>query len=234
MRRPLWVKAMNKRDIKNGELDAIGKKLLKSARLSGDEIDSIVGKPALFDAVRVRIADIEEVSVRKTTLFNWKLTGAIGSTAALLLVSLYFGLFSNTETAVGPSLNQVPPPVFTVMDDPSRQNFSEVAAARPERPEAPPVSRPAAVKADYREEVRPARSMRQPAPVKDERPFHALGFAGNIEDAVRGGHIVRVDMPRSALFALGVDLPLENDAAFVKTDVLVGSNGVPRAIRFVE
>ena len=41
-------------------------------------------------------------------------------------------------------------------------------------------------------------------------------------------------MPRSALFAMGVNIPLENDAEVVKADLLVGTDGVTRAIRVVE
>ena len=53
-------------------------------------------------------------------------------------------------------------------------------------------------------------------------------------DAVAGGHIVRVEMPRSRLFALGVNVPLENDSETVKADLLVGPDGVTRAIRLLK
>jgi hypothetical protein len=48
-----------------------------------------------------------------------------------------------------------------------------------------------------------------------------------------GGHLVRVELPRSALASFG--LPVNAEAAFgrVKADVLLGDDGLARAIRFV-
>ena len=81
--------------------------------------------------------------------------------------------------------------------------------------------------------VRSRRAKRPPA--KDAEPvFHPIGFAERAEDAVIDGRVVRVEMPRSALFALGIDLPLENGTRSVKADLLVGADGTPRAIRLVE
>ena len=50
-----------------------------------------------------------------------------------------------------------------------------------------------------------------------------------------GGHIVRLDVPRSALTAFGlgsIDLPT-GSADTVEADVLVGADGLARAVRFV-
>jgi hypothetical protein len=46
--------------------------------------------------------------------------------------------------------------------------------------------------------------------------------------------LVRVELPRSSLVAMGVDPPAENDAQKVKTDLLIGSDGVMKAVRFVK
>jgi hypothetical protein len=64
--------------------------------------------------------------------------------------------------------------------------------------------------------------------------FYAVSYAGDPSETERGGRIIRVDMPRSALFAMGVNIPLENDAEVIKADLLVGNDGVTRAIRVVE
>lgn len=59
-------------------------------------------------------------------------------------------------------------------------------------------------------------------------------FDGDTLEAARGGHVVRVDMPRSSLFAMGVNVPLENETGSIKADLLVGPDGVTRGIRLVE
>ena len=49
------------------------------------------------------------------------------------------------------------------------------------------------------------------------------------------GHVVRAEIPRSSLVAMGVvDLPIEGSNEKIKTDLLVGSDGVVRGIRIVK
>src|SRR5207248_5086866 len=48
-----------------------------------------------------------------------------------------------------------------------------------------------------------------------------------------GGQVVRVEVPRSALQSLGLPINVERAGERVKADVLVGNDGVARAIRFV-
>jgi len=75
---------------------------------------------------------------------------------------------------------------------------------------------------------------REKAVVSDDQPaFIPVAYAGDPRETA-GGHIIRVDMSRSSLFALGVNVPLENDSDTVKADLLVGADGVTRAIRVVK
>jgi hypothetical protein len=52
-------------------------------------------------------------------------------------------------------------------------------------------------------------------------------------DEADGGHVVRVQVPRSALLTLGVPLGAAPSAELVKADVIVGDDGLARAIRLV-
>jgi hypothetical protein len=54
--------------------------------------------------------------------------------------------------------------------------------------------------------------------------------AANLE---AGGQIVRVELPRSAIAALGLPVNMERVDQRVKADVLVGVDGLPHAIRLV-
>ncbi|HEX8294403.1 MAG TPA: hypothetical protein VF570_21790 [Pyrinomonadaceae bacterium] len=47
------------------------------------------------------------------------------------------------------------------------------------------------------------------------------------------GHLVRVELPRSALASFGLPVNAESQGGRVKADVLMGEDGVARAIRFV-
>ncbi|HEV2860423.1 MAG TPA: hypothetical protein VGX48_05395 [Pyrinomonadaceae bacterium] len=48
-----------------------------------------------------------------------------------------------------------------------------------------------------------------------------------------GGHVVRVELPRSALASFGLPVNVEQSGGRVKADVLLGEDGTARAIRFV-
>ncbi len=223
---------MNKRKIKNRELDAVGAKLITAGRLSGDEIDRIVSAPKLFDGVSARIALQDKPQDSRSGWLAWKPVAASMAAIAFLMISFgYFGYFSGSQT--GPiTRSSKPPVVYQVAADENRQEFKTPVTMT--APASAEVARPTVTKVAYRQESKPTQPKRKSVPVTLEREFYPINLAGNVEDALRGGHVVRVDMPRSSLFAMGVDLPLENDAKFIKTDVLVGSDGVPRGIRFVE
>jgi hypothetical protein len=116
-----------------------------------------------------------------------------------------------------------------------KQPFVPVPAAPPEDA----IDRPRPMRAvvtDTVETDRPRRIHKPPtARLPEPEPlFHPIGLPERAEDAAIDGRVVRVDMPRSALFALGVDLPLENGTRAVKADLLVGADGIPRGIRLVE
>lgn len=69
---------------------------------------------------------------------------------------------------------------------------------------------------------------------EDEGNFYSLPFVGVSDETKEELQILRVELPRSSLFALGLNLPLESGDQKVKTDLLVSSDGVARAIRLVK
>jgi hypothetical protein len=48
-----------------------------------------------------------------------------------------------------------------------------------------------------------------------------------------GGQVMRVELPRSALISFGLPMDMERAAERIKADVVVGNDGLARAIRFV-
>jgi hypothetical protein len=49
-----------------------------------------------------------------------------------------------------------------------------------------------------------------------------------------GGHVLRVELPRSALASFGLPMSTERESERIKADVVVGNDGLARAIRFVQ
>jgi hypothetical protein len=62
--------------------------------------------------------------------------------------------------------------------------------------------------------------------------FFPLSYGGD-QKTIERGEVIRVQMPRSALIRLGLPVNVERADTPVKADLLVGEDGLARAIRFV-
>jgi hypothetical protein len=62
--------------------------------------------------------------------------------------------------------------------------------------------------------------------------FIPLTYGASL-DGTDGGHVVRVELPRTAMAQFGLPVNAERSAEPVKADVLLGEDGLARAIRFV-
>ena len=71
-------------------------------------------------------------------------------------------------------------------------------------------------------------------PVQPANQFLPVTYTGDGGESAKGGRVVRIDVPRSTLFAMGFNVSLENESPTVKADLLIGPDGVTRAVRLVE
>lgn len=62
--------------------------------------------------------------------------------------------------------------------------------------------------------------------------FMPLTYEGGLTP-LESGHVVRVELPRTALVSMGLPMNVERAGELVKADVVLGDDGVARAIRFV-
>jgi hypothetical protein len=115
-------------------------------------------------------------------------------------------------------------------EDPSSGTSSLIAPVRATVPTANPDKNPA----DERREMRGRRSIRQPRPDVSEiaTDFMPL-LEGDDLASLDSSQLVRVELPGSALIAVGLPVDAEMADARVKADVLLGHDGLARAIRFV-
>ena len=72
-------------------------------------------------------------------------------------------------------------------------------------------------------------------PKEAESVTEFISLVGDAPDAtpLESGQLVRVQVPRAALASLGLPLNAERGNEPVKADVLLGGDGLARAIRFV-
>lgn len=241
---------MKERDLQNQRLDRIGRKMLEAARVRDEEIEKIIHAPQLFNAVKARIKT-EEQSRRKPKRFfgDWAARSAsfwnrqTAAAAFTILIVLTAGaaviIFKKqdspqlAEQTIKPEMrpqvardeNPSPPLGIKKTTLPATKNRvkTERIALKSETAKLPiPVRKPNPVK--------PSQSPKK----QQQEIFYSLGIGGHWEASGEDLQIVRAELSRSELFALGVNLPPENEAPKIKTDLLVGADGVARAFRFVE
>jgi hypothetical protein len=223
---------MRKKTVNNKTLDAVGRSLIEGGKISDPEIDDIILAPELYSKIRARIGSGRQIVKRPRFALLSPWTGAAFGSALLALAGIigfaylaergpaaHGALASEISETMPVPTRPAPPPEPAAMNEPtdrapeSKTRVERVAVPRPRR-------RPAAM----------------PEKIGESGPepeFYALTYAGDPYETARGGRVIRVDMPRSSLFAMGVDLPLENEAEFVSADVLIGHDGFAKAIRIV-
>lgn len=247
---------MNQRNLQNENLDRIARRLLDAARVSDENIEKIVAAPNLFDSIKNRI-ESEKSELHKNQFsiklfanplfLKWQTTAVF----ALLLISIA-AFVINSKT--GNSSVTLSEQTFA----PTKQN-EEIQSNETQRiipndilknpPLAVKINEPASEIRQNRVNLKnlqnlvktrkltarktPPKLKTIPNQIDSAGKFYALNYAGISADPNSEVKIVRAELSRSALFALGVNLPLENETEKIKTDLLVGDDGVARAIRFV-
>lgn len=226
---------MQKRNLDNKTLDIIGRCLFESEQLPVGDIDKIVSNPHLFESVKARLAANEHAALAAAptrTVFQFVRQNAIAFASITVLVVAAIGALS----LLRPERSMVAVKEVKIPD----------AVPEGARPVFPPqeietgkLSAGRAINADFRVEkavVNKTRARTVKPPVVEEAAvaFYPVGYTGDPAETAGGGRIIRVNLNRSSLFALGVSLPLENEEATVRADLLIGADGVTRAVRIVD
>lgn len=231
---------MNKRNLQNSELDLIGRKLIEHGSVPLAEIDDIVSNPELFSLVNTRIAANGKTPALMTSAGSYLVsfvrrdTVAFAGIAVIMVAAIAAVSLLRTEK-VQIAANTVRDPAampVAAWPDLPRQ---EVVVGRNPSPGRATDRDVVYEKAVVRQT--PNNGGRKPRLVVSSEPdgdFYAISYGGDPSDTSDGGHVIRVDMKRSSLFAMGVNVPLENDGEFVKADLLIGRDGVTRAIRVIK
>ncbi len=231
---------MNKRNLQNSELDAIGRKLIERSSLPSAEIEKIISNPDLFSLVNARIAAQGKTPVATvfpgSTLLLFLRRNAVAFAGVVAMVAAALAAMSLLRTEKdGIAANAVQHPAAVTPVAARPDNLPPQVVGRNLNPGR-------AQDRDLRYEkaiVRQApnadnRKPRKAANIEPDADFYAISYAGDPEETSAGGRIIRVDLKRSSLLAMGVRLSLENDDEVVKADLLVGSDGVTRAIRVIK
>ncbi len=221
--------------------EALCRQILLTARTDQDEIEAAANSPFLFQRIRNQIA-AEDNSSRQTAVtnnrnlfsallasFNWRWGWAIPATALVLFGFVMLATRSNSETnnPTETAANIAPEPIGKTgnieplgyqVRNPSSQKMTAVKTAYHPSMKRLPTRIPRVNNIEAAEEV------------TDFLPLTYLSETA----AADSGHVVRVEVPRTMMASMGVPTNRERHAEFVKADVIIGDDGLARAIRFVQ
>jgi hypothetical protein len=227
------------------KLENIGRGLLAAGALRESEIEKIAAREDLFSGVLARVkAAPAPVGAQPFSFARFvrrhelALGGALAAVLCVGVLGLYLQVRSDEI-----SLREVPAPGVQPetarFDAPAQPVKHDIApASAPDRvvdePEA--TAQPAPERTIYRQSRPSAQPRPQRASLNEttEPEFYPVTYAGDNGELTRGGRVIRVDVSRATLFAMGINVPLENESPTVKADLVIGPDGVTRAIRLVE
>lgn len=231
--------AMGNRVTQKEKLDTIGRRLIASSALFETEIDKIAGDGDLFTGVLRRIESENKASRPSPSRLLNRYRVAVGSMAAFVFVAS-LGLYAlSIQTGNSVSLDQAGPaakPDAQRAANSPQPIVSGFAAGRAIDAETEFRSpQPIAQTAVYRQERQSVPSVQRASTrAVPDAEFFPVTYTDDSGESARGGRVIRVDVPRSTLFAMGMNVPLENESPTVKAELLIGPDGVTRAFRIVE
>ena len=216
----------------DGRFEAIMKRLLAQSSMDESSVDEIADSPAIWWSVQRNIA-----AQRSAASEAWPPVGklrrllafTIPAAAAIAVAGIY--VYRQADNRLG-SAALVAPTVNVV-------SIAKVNGTSETKTTAIPVvsrdNKTLQVRKQAKSESLVAkRATNEPAPKRAEKneiktDFIALSYARDAES----GQIVRVKVPSSMMVTLGLVSTVEKPAALVDAEVIVGDDGLTRAIRFI-
>jgi len=216
---------------KKERLDRIGQGVLEASRMPDGEIEEIVAAPHLFRSVQASIERERTAEISTNNGFrrrwSWQLKAA-ASTALAVGLGVTVGVVVYTgKTSTIPTSSVIHDQQDTAEYAPKPLVENQTIGAE----ESGRIDRPVTQRAALVESRAPQKHRTET--IEEVSEFYPITYTDN-QDSNDGGQLVRVELPRSSIAAMGIDPPVENESPKVKTDLLIGSDGVMKAVRFVK
>lgn len=221
-------------NIPDDKFDLFLKGLMDDAATDDSTVDEIASSPALWWNVQRRI-EAQKAAARSpwppVKTFFRVLKYAVPAFAALTLVIGVVVFYPKPDANDAASLTSIS------VNEPAvtPNSFANVEAAQPEpKPENTEKTHLKAVRVRAARDSAVRRNERSAQPLTAEKTeiksdFIALSYARDAES----GQIVRVKVPSSMMVTLGLVATVEKPTALVDAEVIVGDDGLTRAIRFI-
>ncbi|MBS1793170.1 MAG: hypothetical protein JSS81_04915 [Acidobacteria bacterium] len=235
------------------QVDRIAKALLKDFAADDATLDEIAASPKLWWGVKNRIEAEKTRREKRWFAFLPLPAFAFGALALLLCAGFGFLLLSSKNQPDAPlakdnsapkiAVEPVRPPAESKAVSPSDEavkptisnNVNPVPRRVSAKNTAPKAAKFAAADQNRADAVKSRRETpkkeipAESAVAETKTDFIALSYAANTDS----GQIVRVKVPSSMMVSLGVATNVDKESAMVSAEVIIGDDGLARAIRFI-
>ena len=232
---------MNK-NLSDEKLDQVLRQLVKDSMLDEETIDEIADSPKLWWNVQSRIKSEKEYRQKGwiPPWLNWQTVGF-----ASFVLFFCGALFWYENLREDNFMADVKPIVLQENKTPEIAEISIIETLQTVEKDFP-VSRPTSQKfvsaktilpkKDLKREVspKPQQSKLTPKPAPKSAEIKTEFIALTFSPAPESGQILKVKVPRSMMVSLGVTSNVGNTSELVNAEVLMGDDGLARAIRFVQ
>lgn len=221
------------------QLDTLMRSLLKKAAADDATVNEIADSPAIWWGVQRQINEQKSAALLAWPpvgkVLRWLMVGVPVAAAAALMISFFIFRPAETSDYVANSVTQPrstavvnTPSSMPIVDSPSIATKVVQNSAKHEKHEVVAAKISRDIKhTGVRPEVTTAMNIKNLAEIKTE--FIALSYARDPES----GQIVRVKVPSSMMVSLGLVGNVKAPSELVDAEVLVGDDGLTRAIRFI-
>lgn len=229
--------------LQNENLEQMGRSLFKTTRPRTEAVEKIVSQPHLLASVKERIkADQQAVGQQHLTspqrsnswLWNWRTAAGALSLLTLGSALLVFQKEDSRQTAERIIPNEFQTSTAEAVEPPKIEEKGLINSAVKRKTDTGKVTHKPNItnKPDRIPKTKVPKTVKSPQKPGSEI-FYSLTTGGNLEYSGEDLRVVRTELSKSDLLALGINLPLENEEVRLKTILLIGEDGVARAFRFV-
>lgn len=238
-----------KRRQNDERIDQVQQDLLNAVKVSEEEINAVAGSPNLYDGLWLKIAagrahGRAQLSDKRTATrlerqpgrlnlnpafwmrspLRWTLTAAAILLLSALAMFLLLPRQSSQSAQIAPVLPLIAPSPPGRVQPPENSTGSGSETAQIGNDDPPARS---ALRTSHRHHRRNSGS------TEVATDFFPLTYTAD-STAAESGHIVRVKIARRALIAVGLPMNGARAGELITADVVIGDDGLARAIRFIQ
>lgn len=231
-----------KKNLSDEKLDQILQKIVKDSLLDDEMIDEIADSPRLWWNVQSRIKS-EKENRNKGWIPPWLNWQTVGFAC---VISVFCGVLFWYENLGEVNFRAEVNPI--VLQEKEIPEIAEISTFEKPKPieKVSNSNRPTSQKIVSTNAVLPNKELRRETSAKTQIAKTAPKFSPKSEEiktefialayspAPESGQILKVKVPRSMMVSLGVTSNVGNVSELVNAEVLLGDDGLARAIRFIQ